>query len=77
MSTAAVAAAATLICLVVPQVGVVRSVSPIDVHTYRSPVQVPCDLDDNAALDFWRGAVRREQDEECPRCFPNDRPWSR
>jgi hypothetical protein len=69
--------AAALACFVIPQVGVVRDVAPdSSMSEYRGAVKVPCDLTDNAAFDYWRAEIRRQQDQECPRCFPNSKPWS-
>jgi hypothetical protein len=49
------------VCMVIPQEGVVRNVSP----GYDAPgwqgVTFPCAMDDNQALDWWRVHSSRSQ----------------
>jgi hypothetical protein len=66
----------TLVCLVAHQVGVVRDVPSDTIHTYPQAVVFPCTLNDNQGLDYYLREIKRQQDEECPRCYPNDTPWS-
>jgi hypothetical protein len=60
-------------CVVIPQEGPLWNASPEQVS---QGIQFPCYMDFYQALQYYLTEVKRQQDEECPRCFPNDKPWS-
>jgi hypothetical protein len=63
-------------CVVVRQEGVLRGAEATPDKVAQG-VPFACSMDDNAALYHYLQEVKRLQDEECPRCFPNSPPWSR
>jgi hypothetical protein len=69
----------SLRCVVVRQVGPLWNQTPDDLAPYKGIQQFdfPCEHDFYQALDDYLVDVKREQDENCPRCFPNSRPWGR
>jgi hypothetical protein len=60
----------TLVCIVAHQIGVVRAVPASQIIDYPNAVVFPCSLDDNQALDYYNREIYRQQQQECPGCFP-------
>jgi hypothetical protein len=61
-------------CVVIRQEGPIWNATPEQV---ARGVSFPCEHDYNQALRDYLSEVRRQQDDQCLRCFPNDKPWSR
>jgi hypothetical protein len=65
MITATVAA--TMVCVVIHQTGPVWNATPEQV---AQGIEFPCDLTYNQALDYYNREIYRQQQQECPGCFP-------
>jgi hypothetical protein len=61
-------------CVVIRQEGPIWNATPEQV---ARGISFPCEHDYNQALRDYLIEVRRQQNDQCPRCFPNDKPWSR
>ena len=75
------AAAERTVCIVAHQQGPIRNIPANEAFSgpYAGgevgPVEFDCAAGDNAALLLYLHEIKRHQDEQCPRCFPNGEPW--